>query len=92
MPDDPPVTNVRHPCSSNAIAHPTFVSVRTSSHITHSGRTAGIDILLTQDGVAFTSGSQRCSQPWPMADFLAVLGIVGFVAVMLGLVWALDRV
>jgi hypothetical protein len=28
----------------------------------------------------------------PMADFLAVLGIVGFVAVMLGLIWALDRV
>jgi preprotein translocase subunit SecE len=28
----------------------------------------------------------------PMADFLAVLGIVAFVAVMLGLIWALDRV
>jgi hypothetical protein len=28
----------------------------------------------------------------PMADFLAVLGIVGFVAAMLGLIWALDRV
>jgi hypothetical protein len=28
----------------------------------------------------------------PMADFFAVLGIVGFVAVMLGLIWALDRV
>jgi hypothetical protein len=27
-----------------------------------------------------------------MADFLAVLGIVGFVVVMLGLIWALDRV
>jgi hypothetical protein len=27
-----------------------------------------------------------------MADFLAVLGILGFVAVMLGLIWALDRV
>ena len=27
-----------------------------------------------------------------MADFLAVLGIVGFVAAMLGLIWALDRV
>ncbi len=28
----------------------------------------------------------------PMADFLAVLGIIGFVLVMLGLIWALDRV
>jgi hypothetical protein len=28
----------------------------------------------------------------PMADFLAVLGIIGFVVVMLGLIWALDRV
>jgi hypothetical protein len=27
-----------------------------------------------------------------MADFLAVLGIIGFVVVMLGLIWALDRV
>jgi len=27
-----------------------------------------------------------------MADFLAVLGVIAFVAVMLGLVWALDRV
>ena len=29
MPDDPPVTSVRHPFRSNAIVHPTFVSVRT---------------------------------------------------------------
>jgi hypothetical protein len=41
---------------------------------------------------ALTSGSQRHSQHGPMADFLAVLGILGFVAVMLGLIWALDRV
>jgi len=27
-----------------------------------------------------------------MADFLAVLGIVGFAVVMLALIWALDRV
>jgi hypothetical protein len=27
-----------------------------------------------------------------MADFLAVIGIVGFVAAFLGLIWALDRV
>jgi len=27
-----------------------------------------------------------------MADFLAVVGIVAFAAVMLGLIWALDRV
>jgi len=27
-----------------------------------------------------------------MADFLAVLGIIGFVLVMLALIWALDRV
>jgi hypothetical protein len=27
-----------------------------------------------------------------MADFLAVLGLVAFVAAMLGLIWALDRV
>jgi len=27
-----------------------------------------------------------------MADFLAVVGIVAFVAVMLGFIWALERV
>ena len=27
-----------------------------------------------------------------MADFLAVVGIVAFVTVMLGLIWALERV
>jgi len=27
-----------------------------------------------------------------MADFLAVLGILAFVVVMLALIWALDRV
>jgi len=27
-----------------------------------------------------------------MADFLAVLGIVGFALAMLGLIWLLDRV
>jgi len=27
-----------------------------------------------------------------MADFLVVLGIVAFAAVMLGLIWALERV
>jgi hypothetical protein len=28
----------------------------------------------------------------PMADFLVVVGIVGFVAAMLGLIWGLERV
>jgi hypothetical protein len=27
-----------------------------------------------------------------MADFLAVLGIVGFIAVFMGLIWCLERV
>jgi hypothetical protein len=34
----------------------------------------------------------RSSQHRPMADFLAVLGVLVFVAAMLGLVWGLDRV
>jgi hypothetical protein len=28
----------------------------------------------------------------PMADFLAVLGVVAFVAAFLGLIWCLERV
>ena len=64
-----------------------------SAHaFTHSRRWARVDILLTRDPGAFTSGSRRHLHDGPMADFLAVLGFVGFVAVMLGLIWALDRV
>jgi hypothetical protein len=48
--------------------------------------------LLTPFAAAFTSGSQTHRQHGSMADFLAVLGIVGFVVAMLGLIWALDRV
>jgi hypothetical protein len=28
----------------------------------------------------------------PMADFLAVVGTIGFVVAFLGLIWALERV
>jgi hypothetical protein len=28
----------------------------------------------------------------PMGDFMAVLGIIAFVVVMLGLIWGLDHV
>jgi hypothetical protein len=34
----------------------------------------------------------RAFDSGPMADFLAVLGFVGFTVVMLALIWALDRV
>jgi hypothetical protein len=47
---------------------------------------------LTHGGAAFISGSHPRQQHGSMADFLAVLGIVGFVVAMLGLIWALDRV
>jgi hypothetical protein len=47
---------------------------------------------LTRHAAAFTSGSRTRRQHGSMADFLAVLGIVGFVVAMLGLIWALDRV
>jgi hypothetical protein len=48
--------------------------------------------LLTPIDAAFTLDSHMRRQHGCMADFLAVLGIVGFVAAMLGLIWALDRV
>ena len=48
--------------------------------------------MLMPIDAAFTLDSQPRRQHGPMADFLAVLGIVGFVAAMLGLIWALDRV
>jgi hypothetical protein len=48
----------------------------------------------------FFSKSSTCSDfvetgrahDLPMADFLVVVGIVGFALLMLGLIWALDRV
>jgi hypothetical protein len=48
--------------------------------------------MLTRAPGALTSGSRRRHDHGRMADFLAVLGIVGFVVAMLGLIWALDRV
>jgi hypothetical protein len=47
---------------------------------------------LTPHRGALTSGSHPRHDDGSMADFLAVLGIVGFVVAMLGLIWALDRV
>jgi hypothetical protein len=40
----------------------------------------------------FRACSGRLDHDRVMADFLAVVGIAAFVVVMLGLVWALDRV
>ncbi|MET8306889.1 hypothetical protein [Micromonospora sp. NPDC005173] len=40
--------------------------------------------------------SRRRYRAWSdalsMADFLVVLGVIGFVAAMLGLIWGLERV
>ena len=38
------------------------------------------------------SCSRRRAHTWPMSDFLVALGIIGFAAAMLGLIWALERV
>ena len=57
MPDEPPVTSVRHPFRSKAIFHPTFDSAD-RAHLRHSRRPAAIDILLTHLSAALTSGSQ----------------------------------
>jgi hypothetical protein len=40
----------------------------------------------------FTPGSRPRVQREDMGDFLAVIGICGFVAAMLGLIWGLERV
>jgi hypothetical protein len=39
-----------------------------------------------------TDFSQVRRESDPVADFLAVLGVVLFAAVMFGLIWALERV
>ena len=44
MPDEPPVTSVRHPCRSKAIVHPTF-DLRAHRRLTL--RTAGAERPLT---------------------------------------------
>jgi hypothetical protein len=35
---------------------------------------------------------RQCRHAYRMADFLVALGIIGFALVLLGLIWALDRV
>jgi hypothetical protein len=51
-----------------------------------------IHVLFTSEPGLVTARSRRSRHPRAMADFLAVLGTVLFVVVMLGLVWALERV
>jgi type IV secretory pathway VirB2 component (pilin) len=41
---------------------------------------------------ALTDFSQVRRNSGPVADFLAVLGVVVFAALMFGLIWALERV
>ena len=48
--------------------------------------------LLTVRAAIFTARLHGPQQAGPMADFLAVLGMVAFALVMLGLIWGLDRV
>jgi hypothetical protein len=42
--------------------------------------------------VALTSGSQPCHDSGVMADFLAIVSFIAFVAVFLAYIWCLERV
>ena len=55
-------------------------------------RTAAVQELFRDSAVCSEPVQRREADTRSMADFLAVLGIIGFVVVMLGLIWALDRV
>jgi hypothetical protein len=39
-----------------------------------------------------TSGSRPCHDDGPVADFLAIVSFVAFVAVFLAYIWSLERV
>jgi hypothetical protein len=58
----------------------------------HSRLLPAIDVLLTRCPVALMSGSQAGHQSGPMADFLAVVSVVAFIALFLGYIWCLERV
>ena len=90
MPDEPPVTSVRHPSNSKPIVHPTFV--RDQAHLRHSRPPEGIDILLTRGPGALTSGSRTRRHDGAMADLLVVLSFVAFIAAFLGYIWLLERI
>jgi len=55
-------------------------------------RRGAIDNLLTPGPVAFTSRSRGDRQHGRMADVLAVLSFVVFVAAFMGLIWCMERV
>ena len=55
-------------------------------------RPTSVEDLFRPTGRLFRTCSERQADTRSMADFLAVLGIIGFAVVMLGLIWALDRV
>ena len=48
--------------------------------------------MLRAAGVVLTSGSRPCDHHCGVADFLAVLSFVAFIAVFLGYVWCMERV
>jgi hypothetical protein len=58
-------------------------------HQCHNGRSQPID---TERPLFHVLLMGRPVDLQPMADFLAVLGIVAFVAVFMGLIWCLERV
>jgi hypothetical protein len=48
--------------------------------------------LLTQEGAALTSGSHWSGEHGDVADFLAILSFIAFIAVFLGYIWCMERV
>jgi hypothetical protein len=48
--------------------------------------------LLTEESAALTSGSRRYRQHGVVADFLAILSFIAFIAVFLGYIWCMERV
>jgi hypothetical protein len=51
-----------------------------------------VQVFLIPAGALYRSCTAPPAHDLPMADFLVVVGIVAFVAVFLGLIWALERV
>jgi hypothetical protein len=48
--------------------------------------------LLTAAPAALTSGSHRWDEHGFVADLLAILSFVAFVAVFMGFIWCMERV
>jgi hypothetical protein len=93
-PDRPALGDLRRPRADGRCPSPT-ISPSRSADLRSESATRFVSVFTEYPPIcaACSPHSYRpCRHACQMADFLVAVGIIGFTSVMLGLIWALDRV